>query len=338
MTVLAEPGISWREALDPYARPRLRRSLLDLATSVVPYLAIVVGMFFALRVSVALALVLAVPAGGFLIRTFIIFHDCAHGSFLPSRRANALLGSALGLLVWLPFARWRYEHAVHHATAGDLDRRGVGDIWTLTVAEYHARGPLRRLGYRVFRNPLVMFGLGWLLVLVLKPRFIGPSARRRIRTSVIGTNIALAGVVTALCLALGWETYLLLQVPVLMLTGATGIWLFYVQHQFEDTYWASHESWGYDDAALHGSSYLKLPRVLQFFTGNIGFHHVHHLSARIPNYNLEAAHAEMAALQAAPVLTIAEGLRAVRLKLWDEAGNRLVTFREARDIAASATG
>lgn len=323
------PG-SWRGVLEAYAEPRLGRSLLDLGTSVVPYLALLVAMTFALRVSVLLSLLLVLPASGFLIRTFIVFHDCTHGSFMRSRRANEILGVALGLLVWLPFRGWQHEHAVHHATAGDLDRRGVGDITTLTVTEYEARSAWQRLAYRLFRNPFVMFGLGWLLVLVLKPRLVPRGSRPRIRNSVLATNVALAVIVAALCLTIGWQDYLLVQGPVFVVGGAIGIWLFYVQHQFEGTYWQAHADWRYDHAALAGSSYLKLPGVLRFFTGNIGFHHVHHLSVGIPNYNLPAAHGGSDRLQSVPQLTLRQGLRATRLKLWDERRGRLVTFREAR--------
>ncbi|HEY2777312.1 MAG TPA: fatty acid desaturase [Gaiellaceae bacterium] len=321
---------SWRGVFDPYAMPRLKRSLLDLATSVIPYLVLLVAMFLALRVSVWLSLALVVPTAGFLIRTFIVFHDCTHGSFFRSRRANNLLGAATGLLVWLPFRGWQHEHAIHHATAGDLDRRGVGDITTLTVAEYQALSFIPRIGYRLFRNPAVMFGLGWLLVLVLKPRFVSRGARPRIRNSVLGTNVVLAVLVAVLCLTVGWRSYLLVQGPVFVVAGAVGIWLFYVQHQFEDTYWQAHADWRYDHAALEGSSYLKLPRLLQFFTGNIGFHHVHHLSVGIPNYNLQQAHEKTDGLQEVPELTLRDALRAPRLKLWDEREKRLVTFREAR--------
>jgi omega-6 fatty acid desaturase (delta-12 desaturase) len=321
---------SWRGVLDAYAEPRLGRSLLDLGTSAVPYLGLLVAMTFALRVSVWLSLVLVLPAAAFLIRTFIVFHDCTHGSFMRSRRANDTLGAVLGVLVWLPYRGWQHEHAVHHATAGDLDRRGVGDIATLTVSEYQALSPRRKVAYRLFRNPLVMFGLGWLFVLMLKPRFVPRGARPRIRRSVLGTNLALALVVAASCLAIGWRDYLLVQGPVLVVAGAVGVWLFYVQHQFEDTYWQAHADWRYDYAALAGSSYLKLPGVLRFFTGNIGFHHVHHLSVGIPNYNLQAAHNGTDRLQTVPELTLQQGLRATKLKLWDERRGRLVTFREAR--------
>jgi omega-6 fatty acid desaturase (delta-12 desaturase) len=325
------PATSWRGVLDEYARPRAGRSALDLATSVVPYLVLVVAMYFLQRVSLVLSLLLVLPAAGFLIRVFIVFHDCAHRSFLPSRRANTILGAALGLLVWLPFRGWQHEHAVHHATAGDLDRRGVGDITTLTVAEYRAMSPLARLGYRLFRNPIVMFGLGWLLVLVLKPRLVPRRAARGVRSSVLGTNLALAVIVAVLCATIGWRAYLLVQVPVFAVSGAIGIFLFYVQHQFEGTYWQAHQSWRYDDAALAGSSYLKLPAVLRFFTGNIGFHHVHHLSVAIPNYNLPDAHQETERLHPVPQLTLRDAVRATRLKLWDEDRQELVGFRESRD-------
>jgi acyl-lipid omega-6 desaturase (Delta-12 desaturase) len=328
---VAERPLS-RDALAPYIRPRLGRSLLDIATSVVPYFALSVLMFKTLDISYLLTLALAIPAGGFLLRTYIVFHDCAHGSFLPSRRANAWLGIALGLVVYSPFSSWRHSHAVHHATAGDLDRRGVGDVLTLTVAEYRASSWRRRLAYRLFRNPLVMFGLGPIYALVVQPRLVSRSARPRIRRSVIATNLVLAVLVGLLCWLVGWSQYLLVQAPTALLAGAAGVWLFYVQHQFEDTYWQNAGDWSYVDAALQGSSYLKLPKVLQFFTGNIGLHHVHHLSARIPNYNLQRAHDRNPILHEVPTLSLWDGLRAVRFKLWDEDRGRLVTFAGARAV------
>ncbi|HEV2075891.1 MAG TPA: fatty acid desaturase, partial [Thermoleophilaceae bacterium] len=218
---------------------------------------------------------------------------------------------------------------VHHATAGDLDRRGVGDVPTLTVAEYAALPWHRRLGYRLFRNPLVMFGIGPIWALVVQPRLVSRSARPRIRRSVIGTNVVLALLVAAACLLIGWWEYLLIQWPAALLAGSAGVWLFYVQHQFEDTYWQSSEGWSYADAALRGSSYLKLPKVLQFFTGNIGLHHVHHLNARVPNYNLQRAHDDNPIFHDVPTLSLWDGLRTVRLKLWDPDRGRLVTFGEA---------
>ena len=327
---------SLREALAPYAVPRLSSAIANALTSIVPYLGLMAAACLALRISDALAVALSLLAAGFLIRTFIVFHDCAHGSFLPSKRTNALLGATLGVLVYTPFAVWRREHAVHHATAGDLDRRGVGDVQTLTIDEYRARPWWGRLGYRLFRNPLVMFGLGPLWVVLLEPRIVSWSAPRRLRRSTLGTDLALAVLIAALCLLLGWTGFLIVQLPALLVTGSVGIWLFYVQHQFEDTYWQSSDSWSYDDAALKGSSYLKLPRILRFLTGNIGLHHVHHLSARIPNYNLQAAHDENAALHTVPTISLREGLRATRLKLWDERQGKLVGFAAARASRAGA--
>jgi omega-6 fatty acid desaturase (delta-12 desaturase) len=322
-------GVFWRETLAPYARPRLDRSLIDLATSVVPYLALSFLMYRMLGVSYWLVLLIAIPASGFLVRTFILFHDCSHGSFMASRRANLWLGTVLGLLVYSPFLRWRHDHAIHHATSGDLDRRGGGDVRTLTVSEYRALSSRSRLGYRLFRNPVVMFGIGPIVALLVGPRLVSRSARPRMRRSVIGTNLALAVLVGALCWLMGWRDYLLVQAPTVLLAGSAGIWLFYVQHQFEDAYWESAEDWTYADAALRGSSYLKLPRVLQFFSGNIGLHHVHHLSARIPNYNLQRAHDENPIFHDVPMLSLADGLRSVRLKLWDEERGSMVTFAEA---------
>jgi acyl-lipid omega-6 desaturase (Delta-12 desaturase) len=325
-----------RKALLAYAVPRVGSGVSNLLTSVVPYVALIVAACFALRISIALSAALSLIAAGFLLRTFIVFHDCAHGSFLPWKRANGLLGATLGVLVYTPFAVWRREHAIHHATAGDLDRRGVGDVQTLTVEEYRARPWWGRLGYRLFRNPLVMFGLGPLWVVLFEPRIISWSAPQRLRRSTLGTDLALAILIVALCWLLGWMGFLIVQLPALLLTGSVGIWLFYVQHQFEDTYWQSTDAWSYDDAALKGSSYLKLPKILQFLTGNIGLHHVHHLSARIPNYNLQAAHDDNAALHSVPTISIRDGLRATRLKLWDEQQGKLVGFRAARGARAGA--
>ncbi len=327
----------WNEALAPYVRPSLWRGVLGLLTSVAPYLALSALMYAALDVSWVLTLALAVPAAGFLVRTYIIFHDCTHGSFLPSRRANRWLGTVLGLLVFADFQSWKHNHAMHHASAGDLDRRGAGDVPTLTVAEYQARPWRGRLAYRLFRHPLVMFGLGPIFALVIAPRIVPRSARPRIKRSVIATNVALVLLVGGLGQALGWGAFALVELPTIMLAGAAGIWLFYVQHQFEDAYWENSETWSYADAALRGSSYLKLPRVLQFFSGNIGLHHVHHLSARIPNYNLQRAHTENPIFHEVPVISFMDGLRAVKLKLYDERQGRMVPLAGARGASAPSS-
>jgi omega-6 fatty acid desaturase (delta-12 desaturase) len=324
-----EPAF-WRETLAPYEQANRARALLDLATSVIPYLALSVAMYAALSISYLLALAVAIPTAIFLVRTFIVFHDCSHGSFLGSRRANAWLGMALGLLLYSPFLRWRHDHAVHHASSGDLERRGVGDIRMLTVAEYLALPWRGRLGYRLLRNPLLMFVLGPIVAMIVGPRIVARGARPRMRRSVIATNVALAVLVGGLCWVIGWRAYLLVCAPPALLAGSIGIWLFYVQHQFEDAYWESGKDWSYADAALRGSSYLKLAKPLEFCTGNIGYHHVHHLSARIPNYNLRRAHAENPIFHDVPTLSLWDGVRAVALKLWDEDRGRLVTFAQAR--------
>lgn len=326
-----------QEALAPYAVPSLERGLLAVATSVVPYLALCAAIYLTLGVSPVLTVLLVFPAAGFLVRVFIVFHDCAHGSLLPSRRGNVILGTILGLLVLSPFRRWQRDHAVHHATAGDLDRRGVGDIVTLTVAEYRARSRRGRAAYRLIRNPIVMFGFGPLFAMVIGPRIVARGARRRMRNSVLATDAALFLLVAASCWLIGWQDFLIVWAPPALLAGSIGIWLFYVQHQFEDAYWQSGEEWSYADAALRGSSYLKLPRVLGFFTGDIGLHHVHHLNARIPNYNLQRAHDSSPVLASVPTLSLWDGVRAVRYKLWDEHAGRLVTFAQAHQALRPAT-
>jgi omega-6 fatty acid desaturase (delta-12 desaturase) len=321
----------WRERLAPYAKPRVGRGVLDLATSVVPYLALTAAAYALLRVSDLLSLVVAVPAAGFLLRTFIVFHDCAHGSFLPNRTVNKWVGVVCALLVFSPFHSWRHEHAIHHATAGDLDHRGMGDVDTLTVAEYLGRPWPRRLGYRLMRNPFVLLLLGPLWALLLEPRLVPRWARQRFGRKIIATDVTLVALIGALCALLGWRAVLLVQLPSAMLAGAAGVWLFYVQHQFEGVYWQRHDRWSYADSALRGSSYLKLPKVLQFFTGNIGLHHVHHLNPRIPNYNLQRAHDENTVFHDVPTLTLWQGIRTLRLKLYDEQRGRLVSFSAARD-------
>jgi acyl-lipid omega-6 desaturase (Delta-12 desaturase) len=332
MSRSVEPGLE-PPALAAYAQPRLARSLLDVATSVVPYVALTALMFLMIGRFGLLTVLLAVPAAGFLIRTFVVFHDCAHASLLPSKRANRLLGRFLGLFVLSPFARWRHDHAVHHGSSGDLDRRGVGDIVTLTISEYEQRPWKGRMAYRLIRSPLVMFGLGPIVAMIIGPRIATRSQRPRLRRSVLGTDCVLVAAATGLCWLVGWKDVLIVWAPSAMLAGSIGIWLFYVQHQFEATYWRHSDNWSYTDAALRGSSYLRLPRILQFFTGNIGLHHVHHLNARIPNYNLQRAHDETPALHHVPTLSLLDGVRAVRLKLWDEEGARLVTFMQAKAAA-----
>jgi omega-6 fatty acid desaturase (delta-12 desaturase) len=328
-----DPGF-WRDSLSAYATPRLARSALELLTSVGAYFAASVVLYWALSVSAWLTLALAPLSAAFLLRTYIIFHDCTHGSFLASRRANLWVGTVCGLLVLTPFVRWRHDHAVHHATSGDLDKRGVGDLPTLTVAEYRARSRRAQWAYRMVRSPAIMFGVGPVVAMIIGPRIVARGAPERMRNSVLRTDVALAVIAGLLVWTIGLGDLLLVWAPGALLAGAAGIWLFYVQHQFEDAYWQRADRWSYADAGLRGSSFLDLPQPLRFVTGNIGYHHIHHLSVRIPNYNLPRAHEDNEVFHSVPRLSFMDGLRAVRLKLWDEQRGRLVTFAEAHAVPA----
>jgi omega-6 fatty acid desaturase (delta-12 desaturase) len=305
-------------------------SLWQVANTLVPYAALWCLMYLGLAISWWLAVPLAVLAGGFLVRVFIIFHDCGHGSFFPSARANDILGFITGVLTFTPYYHWRWEHAAHHATSGDLDRRGMGDVWTLTVREYLEASCWKRFAYRLARNPFVLFGLAPLYVFLIKQRFAVGKAPRREQNSVFWTNLAVGLLAGAMCWVFGLGAYLLLQLVVLMVAGSAGIWLFYVQHQFEGVYWERNAKWDYSTAALEGSSFYKLPRVLQWFSGNIGFHHIHHLSPRIPNYNLEKCHRAEPLFQTVKPVTLFSSFRSFTLRLWDEQRRSLVGYRALR--------
>ncbi len=323
---------SWRALVAPYLVPSARRALLQLLTTALPYLAVMTGMLIALNYGV-LAGMLLLPVGAFLlVRLFIIQHDCGHGSFFKSDWANGLLGRALSLLTLTPYAFWRRDHAMHHATTGNLDRRGDGDVTLLTLAEYRALPLVRRIAYRLYRHPLVMFGVGpaWLILWCLRVPKGSPWHRWRDWLSIVGTDAALAALITTLVLLLGPLPVLLGWLPVMLLSATIGVWLFYVQHQFETAYWESRSRWDFQAAALRGSSFYDLPRVLHWMTGNIGFHHIHHLASRIPNYRLRECHEANPAFQAAPRLTLLQSLRCARLALWDAEHRKLVPFGAAR--------
>ena len=336
MSGVPEPR-SWTEALAPHARARTDRAAIQLATSLLPYLLLSALSYLTLGFSTLLTALLVFPTAGFLVRTFVLFHDCVHGSLFPTRRANRYVGVILGLFVLAPFRQWQREHAIHHATSGDLDRRGVGDVLTLTVAEYSSKPWPSRLGYRLFRNPVVMFGLGPIFAMIIRPRIPERASRRRQRNSVLITNTVLIVAIALICEAIGWRAFLVVWAPSALLAGAAGIWLFYVQHQYEDAYWRRGDDWGYAEAALRGSSFLRLPWPLAFFTADIGLHHVHHLNPHVPNYNLRRAHQSHPVFATVPVISIRDGMRATRLKLWDEAAGKLVTFAQARRSVRAAT-
>jgi omega-6 fatty acid desaturase (delta-12 desaturase) len=321
----------WRGVIARYQEPAFNRSLLQVATTMLPLAGLLFLMYQSLQWSYFITLALAVPAGGMLVRTFIIMHDCAHGSFSPKRRVNEVVGFITGVMTLTAFGQWRRDHALHHASSGDLDRRGHGDVDTLTVREYLARTPKEQLKYRVFRNPWILFGIGPIHFMIFNrvpPK--GTLATDKQGWSVWMTNLALLVGVVAFSLWIGPKAVFLVYFPAIYIAAAAGIWLFYVQHQYEDAYWKDHGEWDYLTSALRGSSYFKLPAVLQWFTGNIGLHHVHHLGPRIPNYNLQRAHDENEIFHDVTVLTIRESLKTLRLALWDEDKERLVSFSELR--------
>jgi len=323
---------AWRQIVLQYQKPSRWRALWQIADTVVPYGAIWYFMYLSLSVSWWLVLPLAFLAGMFLVRVFIIFHDCGHGSYFKSRKANDVVGFVTGLLTFTPFYQWRWDHAKHHATSGHLDKRGTGDLWTLTVQEYLESSRWRRFAYRLARNPVVLFVIAPLAVMVIKQRFPSPNADKRERLSVYWMNAAILGMAAGLSLLFGLLPYLLIQLTVLAVAGSIGFWLFYVQHQFEGVYWERAEQWDYATAALKGSSFYKLPKILQWFSGNIGYHHIHHLSARIPNYNLERCHKAHLMFQQVKPLTLAGSFRTLALRLWDEQHRKLVGFRHLKKI------
>ncbi|PEU74463.1 fatty acid desaturase [Bacillus cereus] len=304
----------------------------QLINTVVPFVILWYLAYKSLSVSYLLALVPSLLAAGFMTRIFIIFHDCTHYSFFKSRPANRIVGTCMGVLTLFPFDQWGHEHAIHHATSGNLDKRGTGDIWTLTVDEYVAAPFRLRLAYRLYRNPFVMFGLGPIYVFLLKNRFNRKGARQKERMNTYLTNIIIVAVVAILCWGIGWQSFLLVHGTIFLIAGSVGIWLFYVQHTFEDSYFEEDKDWEYVKAAVEGSSFYKLPKILQFLTGNIGFHHVHHLSPRVPNYKLEEAHNNTLPLKNVPTITLATSLRSLRFRLWDEESNNFISFKEVKKI------
>jgi len=322
--------------VEPFTKAETRTAVRQLIITLLLYAAGWVLMHFSLRVGYWLTLLLAIPTAGFLVRIFIFFHDCGHNSFLPSTRANRTLGFWLGILVFTPGEQWWKSHAIHHATSGNLDRRGVGDVTTLTVEEYLKLSPLGQLGYRLFRHPLVMFGLGPLFMFLIKHRIPSPHFGKRETMSVVWSNLAIIALGTGLSLLMGFKNYVLIQLPVIWLGGMAGIWMFYVQHQFESSYWARHPEWEYVASAFEGASYYRLPKVLQWFTGNIGFHHIHHLSPKVPNYELEKAYNSAEVLRHPLTLTIRESIRTIPLTLIDEANDHMITFRELRRRSSPA--
>ena len=326
----------WKAAVAEFQRPHAGRATWQLVNTVGAYVVVWFLLWLSLSVSWWLTLPLVLLAGGLLVRVFIIFHDCGHGSFFASRFANDLWGCVTGLLCFTPYYHWRGEHAIHHGATGDLDRRGIGDVWTMTVQEYIEASRWKRFSYRLARNPLVLFVVAPVVLFLVLQRIPRAGAKPQERRCVWWMNAAVLAMGAGMALVFGVVPYVLLQLAVLMIAGAAGVWLFYVQHQFEDAYWERGDGWDYTDAALRGSSFVKLPKVLQWFSGNIGFHHVHHLSPRIPNYHLERCHHSDPMFHGVQTMTLWGSVRSLGLRLWDESSRKLIGWRQLRRIRRRA--
>ena len=325
---------AWLALVKPWQQPNAWRATWQLVATLTCY----VGLWFLLWLSLAVSWWLTVPlaacTGALMVRVFILLHDCGHGAFYASRLANDMVGQVLGVLTFTPYTQWRTEHSIHHASTCNLGRRGTGDIWTMTVQEYLQASRWKRFAYRLARNPVVLFAVAPLVLFLILERWHRPGARAREVRSVWFTNVAVAGMAFGLGCVFGFLPYLIIQLIVMAVAGAIGIWLFYLQHQFEDTYWERGDQWDYVAAALQGSSYFRMPRVLQWLTGNIGFHHIHHLNARIPNYNLQRCHESTPLLQTVRPMTLLGSLKSLSLRLWDESSKQLVGFRHLRTLPA----
>jgi omega-6 fatty acid desaturase (delta-12 desaturase) len=331
-TLVDANGMSWQKIVAKYHGPDLRLSIGQLVTSFVPYIALWYLMYLSLSYSYAITLLLSVLASGFLLRIFIIFHDCTHGSFFKSRRANEIVGVICGLASFTPFGEWRHRHNLHHATTGNLDKRGWWDIDVLTVKEYLALPPRKQLVYRLYRNPIILFMIGATFFFIVIQRIPRRDSRPKEIKSVLWTNVGLVLLYGPIIWLVGWQAFLLIQVPIAILSSTVGLWMFYVQHQFEQAYWEYDPEWDYVTASLKGSSFYKLPRILQWFTGNIGFHHIHHLSAKIPNYRLEQCYRENTLFQDVTEITLGSSLQAINAKVWDEELKRMLDFKEVRTL------
>lgn len=324
--------LAWKSLVAKYQISDTWKGMWQVCNSFIPFLTLWYLMYLSLDIGYWLTLLLSLPAAGFLVRLFIIQHDCGHGSFFASRKANDWVGVACSLFTLTPYHYWQKSHAIHHANAGNLEHRGIGDIYTMTVSEYLQQSGWGKLRYRVYRHPFFLFVIAPTLLFVLFYRFptTGAKAMKRVRASIYWTNLAIALLFGGIIWLVGVKAFLLIHLPIIMLASSAGAWLFFFQHQFEDVYWAGDDTWDYTLAALQGSSYYKLPKLLQWFTGNIGFHHIHHLSPRIPNYLLEKCHNENPMFQQIVVLTIRSSLKSIFLSLWDEEEKRLISFQQLK--------
>lgn len=319
-----------RKSVMPYANAQTKASIIQLLNTILPFFVFWFLAYQTLSISFWLSLPFSIITAGFMIRSFIIFHDCTHGSFFKSKKLNDFFGTFTGVITHFAYQKWKREHSIHHATSGNLDKRGVGDIWVMTVKEYEEAGKWERLQYRLYRNPLVMFGLGPLFLFLVSNRFNRKDPKRKERLNTYLINGILVGMYCLIGFTLGWHVILLVQLPIIYIAGAMGIWLFYVQHQFEDSYFENESEWDFVKAAVDGSSYYKLPGWLEWMTGNIGYHHVHHLAPRVPNYNLEKAHENTPPLHMATTITLKTSLESIKFRLYDEDNKTFITFRNLK--------
>jgi omega-6 fatty acid desaturase (delta-12 desaturase) len=317
--------------LAPYTRASTKKAIFQIVNSVIPYLALWGLMIWSLQYSYWITLGLAIIAALFLVRIFILFHDCGHNSLFPSKKTNQIVGFFLGVLVFTPSEQWWRSHAIHHASSGNLDKRGVGDVMTLTVDEYLSKSSIEKLGYRLFRHPLVMFLLGPIYMFLISHRIPHPNLGKKETQFQIYHNLVLLAFILLMGLVLGWKELLIIQLPVIWLAGLMGIWLFFLQHQFEGVYWASSPNWNFVASALKGASYYELPKWMQWFSGNIGFHHIHHLSPKVPNYYLETCYKNGEVFQKnVKKISFWEGFKSIGLDLIDLNNNRLIRFSDLK--------
>lgn len=321
-----------RKSVAPFASSDTKKSIIQLINSIVPFIMLWFLSYQSLQISVWLSLAISVIAAGFVIRIFIIFHDCTHMSFFKNAKANRVFGTITGIITHFAFEKWKRDHSIHHATSSNLDKRGTGDVWVMTVEEYKEATFWGRLSYRLYRTPIVLFGLGPVYLFLISNRFNRKGAKRKERLNTYLINISIAVIYALLIWAIGWQAFLIIQLPILFIAGAAGIWLFYVQHQFEDSYFENEEEWDYVKAAVDGSSYYKLPKVMEWLTGSIGYHHVHHLSPRVPNYNLEKAHESTPPLHKATTITLKTSLQSIRFRLYDQASRSFISFKEYKEL------
>jgi omega-6 fatty acid desaturase (delta-12 desaturase) len=323
---------AWKTIVLECQKPSRGRAIWQIVNTFGPYTLLWYLMYRSLEISYWLTVPLAILAGAFLVRIFIIFHDCGHGSFFKSSLANNVVGFIAGMFTFTPYYHWRWEHAIHHASAGHLDKRGTGDIYTMTVQEYLESTRWKRFAYRLARNPIVLFLIAPLYLFLISQRFPSAKASKRERYSVYWMNLAILAMAAGLSVIFGIIPYLIIQLTAMAVAGSAGVWLFYVQHQFEGVYWERADEWDYTAAALQGSSFYKLPKILQWFSGNIGFHHIHHLSSRIPNYNLERCHRAHPLFQTVKPIRLFSSLKSLTFRLWDEQRKKLVGFRHLKEL------